>query len=1015
MGIIIPMLVAAFFALYLAWTAWHRWPVRGARPFAVLMLAAAIWAIGYALELITPALPDKILWGKIQYLGIAVIPGAWLAFSLRYTAIDDRLERPQQLIPLLSIQPAVTLLLAWTYPFTRLLWSDVQLSESGGLWFARIIPGCWYWINVAYSYTLLIVGLAIIIRGLKGNLRSYRWQSLTLVVAIAAPWIGNVLYMLGLPPFGYLDLTPIGFVVGGFAIALGLFRFQLLNLTPVVRDRVVEALQSAYVVVGQTGHILDFNRAAIEWLCSNGEEAPDRPVSEVLPGLPNLRDEPEQPVEALEEMVWTPDGLRSIKDSPPYGPEPVHDPARYTEVRISPIFGRGGGFIGHLVMLSDITERALAEWMVLANKAELERLISERTSEIQSVNLRLREQIRARSRAERDLADRVSELESLYKVGQSVIASLSVKEVTPQAVTVIQDVCDTDLTVIYRRDGEQLKFLDAGSREGIATNGHGVVKRVSLCLCGKAAQMREPLYSDHIQQDVRCELEECRRVGIRSFAALPMVVGGDMLGVLGLGSLEERDFSAQAQFLEALAVEVGLGLRNALLYQESQQRLAELGDEIAERKRIETKLQYQNVQLTTLNKVAAITSQELDIASALRATLDELLELPGLDAIWLQNQTLLDDQQESLRLSGSVSGTHIPDLAQTYGTEMDVVVATRKPHVVSLPPDGALEGSPMSLVLVPVQARESMLGVLAALCSPQLLDIEGIVSLLHSAGNQIGLAVENAQLLELIAQIEAREELDRLRSDLIANVSHEIRTPLGLIKLFATTLQMRDPRLDPRQQGEFLDGIVEQTEDLEKIVEDLLSLGSYESGKLRLDRRRLDLRRIVSDLIGSMRLELRQHRVVRDYAPYALVVNADPHRIDQVLRNLLSNAIKYSSTGSKITLRAYQYESEAVVCVEDEGVGIPVSAQPHIFERFYRVDNDATSRTRGAGLGLSISRAIVEAHGGRIWFESVPGYGSTFYLALPLAQPVDDGGNPNGATYGTDDEIGRGMEESADV
>jgi signal transduction histidine kinase len=171
---------------------------------------------------------------------------------------------------------------------------------------------------------------------------------------------------------------------------------------------------------------------------------------------------------------------------------------------------------------------------------------------------------------------------------------------------------------------------------------------------------------------------------------------------------------------------------------------------------------------------------------------------------------------------------------------------------------------------------------------------------------------------------------------------------------------------------------------LEKIVEDLLSLGSYDSGKLRLDRRRFDLRRVVSDLIGSMRLELSDHRVVRDYVPYALVVNADPHRIGQVVRNLLSNAVKYSTPNSEITICAYESESEAIVYVKDEGVGIPEPAQLHIFERFYRVDNEATNRTRGAGLGLSISRAIVEAHGGRIWFESRPGQGSIFYVALPL-------------------------------
>jgi signal transduction histidine kinase len=135
----------------------------------------------------------------------------------------------------------------------------------------------------------------------------------------------------------------------------------------------------------------------------------------------------------------------------------------------------------------------------------------------------------------------------------------------------------------------------------------------------------------------------------------------------------------------------------------------------------------------------------------------------------------------------------------------------------------------------------------------------------------------------------------------------------------------------------------------------------------------------------------------------------------QVIRNLLSNAVKYSLEESRIMVHAYQEDDEAVVCVEDEGVGIPESAQDRVFERFYRVDNEATSRTRGAGLGLAISRAIVEAHGGRIWFESVPGEGSTFYVALPLASDNENSGIREARSHDADHGRSRGLEERVDV
>jgi signal transduction histidine kinase len=131
------------------------------------------------------------------------------------------------------------------------------------------------------------------------------------------------------------------------------------------------------------------------------------------------------------------------------------------------------------------------------------------------------------------------------------------------------------------------------------------------------------------------------------------------------------------------------------------------------------------------------------------------------------------------------------------------------------------------------------------------------------------------------------------------------------------------------------------------------------------------------------------HRLVQDLAAEPLMVEADPGMLDQVLRNLLDNAAKYSPPGSLITVVGWAAEGEALVQVIDEGTGLAEEDLERIFERFYRVDNEITQRTRGTGLGLALCQEIVHAHGGFIWAESVPGEGSTFTFSLPLVSDTE--------------------------
>jgi PAS domain S-box-containing protein len=236
------------------------------------------------------------------------------------------------------------------------------------------------------------------------------------------------------------------------------------------------------------------------------------------------------------------------------------------------------------------------------------------------------------------------------------------------------------------------------------------------------------------------------------------------------------------------------------------------------------------------------------------------------------------------------------------------------------------------------------------------------------------------------AKVEILREVDQLRSDLIANVSHELRTPLGLILVFCTTLLSQDAQFDPAIHQEFLHNIEEEARRLQHIVDELLDSSRLQRGRVLLDRRTLALPALVQSTLAKLAPQVAQHPVRVELPQTRLVALGDSRAVEQVLRNLISNAVKYSPPASSIVVRGQAGDRYAEISVHDEGYGISAEDLPHIFERFYRANNELTRQVAGIGLGLSICRELVEAQGGQIWVESVIGQGSTFHFTLPMPE-----------------------------
>jgi len=228
--------------------------------------------------------------------------------------------------------------------------------------------------------------------------------------------------------------------------------------------------------------------------------------------------------------------------------------------------------------------------------------------------------------------------------------------------------------------------------------------------------------------------------------------------------------------------------------------------------------------------------------------------------------------------------------------------------------------------------------------------------------------------------------LERVRHDFVANVSHEFKTPLTAIQGFAETL-LAGALEDPRNNRRFLEIIRDHATRLADLTDDLLKLARIEAGKMEVQFGPVQLAEVIDRCVEIAQLKATRKRISLevDVPAHLPSVHGDASLLRDVVQNLLDNALQYTPEGGHVRISAHAEPREAIVSVDDTGIGIPLADQERIFERFYRVDAARSREAGGTGLGLSIAKHIVEVHGGRLWVESEVGRGSKFSFSLSLA------------------------------
>ncbi|MBL8061424.1 MAG: PAS domain S-box protein [Anaerolineales bacterium] len=283
---ILPLVAAAAISIFVAIYAWRHLSSAGAPALAVLAIAIGEWGVGYALEISSTGLNTMYVWAASQYLGIAFAPYAWFIFAMDFSGYSKTLTR--RFLLLMAVVPFLTVLLAWTTKWHGLIWTGYQISPADGFSALSTEKGIWFWVHTAYSYLMLLTGTVLLLRILWRRQGLYRGQVAAMLIAVLAPWVGNVLYLSGNSPIPYLDITPFAFTITVAALAWAVFGFHLVDVTPIARDLVVDSLLEGVLVLDARGRVADVNSSAARIFGVEISQVIGNPAEEMLLPWPQL-------------------------------------------------------------------------------------------------------------------------------------------------------------------------------------------------------------------------------------------------------------------------------------------------------------------------------------------------------------------------------------------------------------------------------------------------------------------------------------------------------------------------------------------------------------------------------------------------------------------------------------------------------------------------------------------------------------------------------------------------------
>lgn len=988
------------------------------RAFGAVVGAIALTTIAFSARLIAPELDTKLLWEFVGYAGLVILPAAFLVFALRFTGRHEWVSRP--VLAALCVHPVFTLVALATNGDHGLFYEGVGLTQVGELsllaWTAAN-AGYAFWIHLAYSYVLFLVATVLLLRFAVASNRLYRAQTAAIVVGTLVPWAVNLTVVSGVGP-AYIDLTPLGFALGTTVLAVGVFRYQLLDVVPIARQRLVESLDDAVFVIDADGRIVETNPAGRASVCLRPEV--DAPVGESLQSV--LRDElAEKSISEETESECT---------------VQVDGEKRHLWARTIPVTGPGTQ--GEAILtVTDITDRRRRERELRDVSDRLESFIEaapvaiiaiDPTGEVTLWNSAA-EEIFGWSESEvlgefnpvipdgkRDSHDEIRERafngESFSKVelqrrtkdGTRVDVTLSSVPLYDadgdliEVVAFLNDVTerkealrglreserslrdlyritsDTDLSFEEKLNqilelGRERLGLPFAFLTRIDDDTQYIVEAVGshdLLQTGASGPLSEAYCRKTIQRNGLLGVQDAVDEGFASDPAYErfslgcylggkVVVNEELYGTLCFAGSESREYS----------------------FTESEQAFVELlvqwaGYELAQN-RLEEKLR-------DLQEVAGELMEADSIDEVGDVAVESAEEILGLEitGIWSY-----DEQQEALiPISETPAARDLLGSSPRYepGSSLTWTVFERGEKAV-FEDVSTVQGrynadtDIRAEVIVPLGDQGVI--VTGSVSEQEFSDTDiGLFELFGSTITSAMLRMEREQALQ-----ETRAKLERSNEDLeqFAYVaSHDLQEPLRTVSSYLQLLERRY-RDDFDEDGqEFIDFAVNGAERMSEMIQALLEYSRVDTRGDPLSPTSMD--EVYETAHQNLRVAIDQNNatVTADRLP---TVQGDEQQLVRLLQNLLDNAIKYAGdTEPRVHISAERTDDKWAFAVEDNGIGMTAKDTERIFQVFERLHGRESYS--GTGIGLAMCRKIVDRHGGDIWVESERGEGSTFHFTL---------------------------------
>ncbi|GAB3441483.1 hypothetical protein GCM10027517_17560 [Phycicoccus ginsengisoli] len=543
--------------------------------------------------------------------------------------------------------------------------------------------------------------------------------------------------------------------------------------------------------------------------------------------------------------------------------------------------------------------------------------------------------------------------------------------------------------VLTRSFGASPEYRDYAARRPVPRDRTSLIGRVSLD--------RTTLQIADVLADPDYDRPVFQRLGrIRTIMGAPMVVRDQVVGVLSVWRTTVDPFDDRAgAVLTSFATQGAMAIRTVELLRSLEARSAELG------RRVD--------QLEALAEVGEAVSSSLDADEVLGTIVTTAVQLSGTDGGSLME---FDEDSRLFRVRTAIgtpeevvealrdSRIHIDEtlvgracLARTPTQVPDLDAVERDLHLEVLYAAGW-----RSLLAIPLLRADRVVGALVVRRRRAGAFGEETCEVLEAFASQSAIALTNARLYqELEQQSAALAEASRHKSEFLASMSHELRTPLNAVIGFSEVLLERMFGDLNERQEDYLRDILGSGRHLLALLNDVLDLSKVEAGQMELDRTDFEVEPAIGYVLAMIRERASDHRITvrTEVSDDVGTVRADELRFKQVLLNLLSNAIKFTPDGGHVAVTARVVGGELEMTVADTGIGIAVQDQQRIFDSFQQGAR-AARRVEGTGLGLTLTKRIVELHGGRMWLTSELGHGSTFGFSLPLHEAA-----PAQATDGT--------------